>query len=268
MRCCGISGSSRRHMASVAVPPLSALCTSHRSFVANKLEQFVAKKITPALEKLKKGTLVFADERLVTEPRRKLVRQPAMAENLTERLARQRRVQQGLVPSEIRVDRSKLSVTFMWPLPAVEQVHRTAHHSTRADERKEEQQLRKHHDDADHFSDATTMKTTALAEYLRVMTPSTDGTFATDRVVYGRRGVTIKTITPIGNYAVRIGFSDGHDAGIYSYDYLFHLTSPDHKYRLMREYIRALRATRKSREPPRRAASARRLERTTASHQS
>lgn len=288
--------SSVRYRCDVKRPWLSSysiinvpLCNARRGFV-NKLESLVTRTITPAIERLK-GALVFADERLVTEPRRKLVRQSAMEENLTERLARQRRVRQGLVPTEIRVDRSKLSITFTWPIEAVQLVQLQApnevHQSSAArrtaaedDQRMEGEEIgQKHATSAAVSSSAAAqhratsmmgtssstesmkmMKTTALAEYLRVMTPSTDGTFATDRVVYGRRGITIRGVTPVGNYAVRIGFSDDHDAGIYSYDYLFHLTCPEHKYRLMREYIRALKKARKSREPPRRAASVRRFE--------
>ena len=63
-------------------------------------------------------------------------------------------------------------------------------------------------------------------EYLRVMTPS-----AADRghgggpgrCVDGKRGVAITELTPVGRYAVRIRFSDGHDTGLYSWDELYRL---------------------------------------------
>ena len=64
------------------------------------------------------------------------------------------------------------------------------------------------------------------AEYLRVMTGS-----ALDRghgagprpPVPGKRGVGLAAITPIGRYAVRIAFDDGHDTGLYSWDALYEL---------------------------------------------
>ena len=62
-------------------------------------------------------------------------------------------------------------------------------------------------------------------EYVRVMTGS-----ALDRghgearaPVAGKAGVGIAEITPIGRYAVRIRFDDGHDTGLYSWDALYEL---------------------------------------------
>ena len=64
------------------------------------------------------------------------------------------------------------------------------------------------------------------AEYLRVMTGSAldRGHGASDRPpVAGKRGVGLSEITPIGRYAVRIRFDDGHDTGLYSWDALYEL---------------------------------------------
>lgn len=64
------------------------------------------------------------------------------------------------------------------------------------------------------------------AELLRVMSPSAEvqGHSADQRVtVAGKRGVTIKDIRMIGNYAVQIVFSDGHDTGFYRWGYLHDL---------------------------------------------
>ena len=64
------------------------------------------------------------------------------------------------------------------------------------------------------------------AEYLRVMTGSAidRGHGHGDRPpVSGKRGVGISAITPIGRYAVRIAFDDGHDTGLYSWDALHEL---------------------------------------------
>ena len=41
----------------------------------------------------------------------------------------------------------------------------------------------------------------------------------------GKRGVELETLEPVGNYAVQPRFSDGHDTGIFSWDYLYFLGS-------------------------------------------
>ena len=41
----------------------------------------------------------------------------------------------------------------------------------------------------------------------------------------GKRDVELKTLEPVGNYAVQPTFSDGHDTGIFSWDYLYFLGS-------------------------------------------
>ncbi len=41
----------------------------------------------------------------------------------------------------------------------------------------------------------------------------------------GKRGVDLEALEPVGNYAVQPRFSDGHDTGIYSWDYLYFLGS-------------------------------------------
>ena len=41
----------------------------------------------------------------------------------------------------------------------------------------------------------------------------------------GKRGVDLDALEPVGNYAVQPRFSDGHDTGIYSWDYLYFLGS-------------------------------------------
>ena len=61
------------------------------------------------------------------------------------------------------------------------------------------------------------------AEYLRVESPSAEVQghgLAEKRLVAGKRAVGIGAIEPIGNYAIRLTFSDGHDTGIYSWAYL------------------------------------------------
>jgi ATP-binding protein involved in chromosome partitioning len=61
------------------------------------------------------------------------------------------------------------------------------------------------------------------AELLRVMSPSAEvqGHSKEQRVtVGGKRNVKIKDLKPVGNYAVRIVFNDGHDTGLFTWSYL------------------------------------------------
>jgi DUF971 family protein len=63
-------------------------------------------------------------------------------------------------------------------------------------------------------------------EYLRVESPSAEvqGHGPGQRVlVPGKRDVEIVAIEPVGNYAVSLRFSDGHDSGIYSWTVLHEL---------------------------------------------
>jgi DUF971 family protein len=64
------------------------------------------------------------------------------------------------------------------------------------------------------------------AEYLRVMTPSAIDRghgAGPGRCVDGKRDVALKDIQPIGRYAARLVFDDGHDTGLYSWDELYRL---------------------------------------------
>lgn len=61
------------------------------------------------------------------------------------------------------------------------------------------------------------------AELLRVLSPSAEvqGHSPEQRVtVGGKRDVAIARMDPVGNYAVRITFDDGHDTGLYTWTYL------------------------------------------------
>jgi DUF971 family protein len=64
---------------------------------------------------------------------------------------------------------------------------------------------------------------TLPAEYLRVYSPSAEvrghGT-DNETLQFGKRNVTIASLVEAGNYALQIVFSDGHDSGIYSWQYL------------------------------------------------
>jgi len=61
------------------------------------------------------------------------------------------------------------------------------------------------------------------AELLRVASPSAEvqgHSEAERKTVGGKRNVTILSVDPVGNYAVRIGFDDMHSTGIYSWAFL------------------------------------------------
>jgi DUF971 family protein len=64
------------------------------------------------------------------------------------------------------------------------------------------------------------------AEYLRVESPSAEvqgHSLDQKQIVRGKEKVKIDTLEPVGNYAVRIVFDDGHDTGLFSWDYLHEL---------------------------------------------
>ncbi|MDT7950329.1 MAG: DUF971 domain-containing protein [Acetobacteraceae bacterium] len=66
------------------------------------------------------------------------------------------------------------------------------------------------------------------AEYLRVESPSAEVQgHAPDQkvVVSGKQDVNIVHVEPIGHYAIRIRFSDGHDTGIFTWAYLDRLAA-------------------------------------------
>ena len=63
-------------------------------------------------------------------------------------------------------------------------------------------------------------------EYLRVYSPSAEvkGHGPGQEVLQvGKESVAIVSIEPVGNYAVRLIFSDSHNSGLYSWDYLYEL---------------------------------------------
>ena len=65
-------------------------------------------------------------------------------------------------------------------------------------------------------------------EYLRVYSPSAEvrGHGAGQEVLQlGKREVGITALEPVGNYAVQPTFSDGHDTGLYTFEYLYKLGS-------------------------------------------
>jgi DUF971 family protein len=87
-------------------------------------------------------------------------------------------------------------------------------------------------------------------EFLRVLSPSAEvrGHGPGQEVLQvGKREVDIEALEPVGNYAVQPRFSDGHDTGIYSWDYLHHLAVDQQ--RLWADYLARLQAAGESRDP-------------------
>ena len=66
------------------------------------------------------------------------------------------------------------------------------------------------------------------SEYLRVYSPSAEVQGhgpGQETLQLDKQDVTIQTLTPMGNYAIAIHFSDGHTTGIYSWSHLYKLGS-------------------------------------------
>ena len=78
-------------------------------------------------------------------------------------------------------------------------------------------------------------------EFLRVYTPSAEarGHGPGQEVLQtGKRNVDIERIEPVGTYALRLVFSDGHDSGLYSWDMLHNLGR--HQAELWAEYLKQI----------------------------
>ncbi len=89
------------------------------------------------------------------------------------------------------------------------------------------------------------------AEYLRVYSPSAEvtghGAPGQRILVAGKREVGIKGIAPIGNYAVQLIFTDGHDSGIFTWGILYELGREQD--RNWTDYLAKLEAAGLSRDP-------------------
>ena len=88
-------------------------------------------------------------------------------------------------------------------------------------------------------------------ELMRVYSPSAEvqGHGPGQEVLQtGKREVDIVTLEPIGNYAVKPVFSDGHDSGIFSWDYLYFLGSQQAQ--LWEDYQRRLQEAGVDRDAP------------------
>lgn len=87
-------------------------------------------------------------------------------------------------------------------------------------------------------------------EFLRVYSPSAEvkGHGPGQEVLQtGKENINIVAIEPIGNYAVRLIFSDSHNSGLYSWDYLYELCTQREQY--WQRYLSRLDDAKVQREP-------------------
>ena len=87
-------------------------------------------------------------------------------------------------------------------------------------------------------------------ELMRVYSPSAEVAGhgpGQETLQTGKRLVDLTGLEPVGNYAVQPRFSDGHDSGLYSWDYLYEIASD--RDQLWQQYLQRLQAAGASREP-------------------
>ena len=87
-------------------------------------------------------------------------------------------------------------------------------------------------------------------EFLRVFSPSAEvrGHGPGQEVLQaGKAEVGIEKIEPVGNYAIALHFDDGHNTGLYSWDWLYHIGK--NKDKLWQDYLQKLEANGMSRFP-------------------
>ncbi len=87
------------------------------------------------------------------------------------------------------------------------------------------------------------------AEMLRVLSPSAEVQGHSPeqrRTIGGKKEVSITAVDPVGNYAVRLTFDDGHNTGLFSWAYLRRLG--DERERLWGDYVSELSARGMSRD--------------------
>jgi DUF971 family protein len=99
------------------------------------------------------------------------------------------------------------------------------------------------------YSDGRTFK--LPYEFLRVYSPSAEvrGHGPGQEVLQtGKRDVTISEVEAVGHYALRPKFSDSHDTGIFSWEYLYELG--DEQDVLWQRYLERLAKAGASRDPP------------------
>jgi DUF971 family protein len=97
------------------------------------------------------------------------------------------------------------------------------------------------------FDDGATFQ--LPCEYLRVYSPSAEvrGHGPGQEVLQvGKQDVNITSIEPVGNYAIKLEFDDGHNTGLYSWDTLYELGANQEA--LWQEYLERMEAAGKLRQ--------------------
>ncbi|KID58944.1 hypothetical protein JF50_00295 [Pseudoalteromonas luteoviolacea] len=93
------------------------------------------------------------------------------------------------------------------------------------------------------------LHTSVSAEFLRTHSPSAEVQGHSPeqaQLVLNKQNVTIVTIEPVGHYAVRLCFDDGHNSGLFSWQYLRKLC--DHHKQLWQQYQDKVAAHRQSQD--------------------
>jgi len=86
------------------------------------------------------------------------------------------------------------------------------------------------------------------AEFLRVHSPSAEVQGHGNPILqHGKINVALVGLEPAGQYALKLTFDDGHDSGLYTWDYLYQLCT--RKEQLWAEYLAELEKAGKSRDP-------------------
>ena len=89
---------------------------------------------------------------------------------------------------------------------------------------------------------------TLPAEFLRVHSPSAEVQGHGKPILqFGKINVGLSKLEPAGHYALKLTFDDGHDSGLFTWDYLYELGKRQNE--LWDDYLAELRAAGKSRDP-------------------
>ncbi|MCO8310462.1 gamma-butyrobetaine hydroxylase-like domain-containing protein [Pseudomonas mandelii] len=86
------------------------------------------------------------------------------------------------------------------------------------------------------------------AEFLRVHSPSAEVQGHGKPILqFGKIGVGLSKVEPAGQYALKLTFDDGHDSGLFTWEYLYQLAVRQED--LWRDYLAELKAAGKTRDP-------------------
>ncbi|HCS44118.1 MAG TPA: 1-(5-phosphoribosyl)-5-((5-phosphoribosylamino)methylideneamino)imidazole-4-carboxamide isomerase [Pseudomonas sp.] len=86
------------------------------------------------------------------------------------------------------------------------------------------------------------------AEFLRVHSPSAEVQGHGKPILqFGKIGVGLTKVEPAGQYALKLTFDDGHDSGLFTWEYLYQLGARQED--LWNDYLAELKAAGKTRDP-------------------